>query len=526
MNKLAQNTPKDDFVEAGQCWRFPVILSFSVLIGILALHYQTAWSIISIWLRSDTFAHGFLIFPISAWLIWDRRQHLVHLTPKPEYRALVVLFGTGFVWLLGNLVDVLIVQQLALVAMLICGIWGVLGNQVGLAILFPLLFLFFAVPMGEELVPSMMEFTADFTVALLRITGIPVYREGLFFSLPSGNWSVIEGCSGVRYLIASITLGCVFAYITYHSLAKRVAFIIAAIIVPIIANGLRAYGIVMLGHLSDMTIAVGVDHLLYGWVFFGLVMLILFSIGAIWRDSDEVIVNSSEEISASVISDSNVPVHYYKPALLTLLIVVVWPLFSFGLSQSQSMAQNIPLQAPASKNGWIIHNEAEWAWKPSILRADNESLRFYKKEGNIVSVYLGQYLNQKQGAELVSSQNRLIAAKDERWQQIKVNGVNASLNGLNVELKQGQLRGEGVQLLIWRWYRVGADYTASNYYAKLLEAKARLMSGRQDGAILIIATPFQASPSDAKIILQSFVNEMLPQIESVLDEAFSNAESS
>ena len=137
--------------------------------------------------------------------------------------------------------------------------------------------------MGDGLNPVLMDFTADTLEALIRMTGIPVYREGTFLSLPSGNWSVVEACSGLRYLIASVTLGLIYAYLTYQSLWRRGLFDLASILVPIAANSLRAYGIVMIGHTSDMTLAVGVDHLIYGWVFFGLVMLLLFWVGSFWQ---------------------------------------------------------------------------------------------------------------------------------------------------------------------------------------------------------------------------------------------------
>ena len=143
-------------------------------------------------------------------------------------------------------------------------------------------------PFGEALIPPLIDFTADFTVTALQLTGIPVYREGSFFTIPSGNWSVVEACSGLRYLIASFTLGALYAYLTYRSLKRRLIFIALSVIVPIIANGVRAYLIVMTGHLSDMSLAVGIDHLIYGWVFFGLVMLLLFWAGSFWREDGRI----------------------------------------------------------------------------------------------------------------------------------------------------------------------------------------------------------------------------------------------
>src|SRR4029453_4693921 len=126
----------------------------------------------------------------------------------------------------------------------------------------------------------------DFTVTALRLSGIPVYREGTFFTIPSGNWSVVEGCSGLRYLIASITVGTLYAYLTYQKLWKRGLFFAFSVIVPIISNGMRAYMIVMIAHLSDMKLALGVDHLIYGWGVFGGVILLLFWAGSFWRDDD------------------------------------------------------------------------------------------------------------------------------------------------------------------------------------------------------------------------------------------------
>jgi exosortase A len=168
--------------------------------------------------------------------------------------------------------------------MIVLAVCAVVGSQIARAIAFPLAFSLLAVPIGEFLVPVMIEHTADFTVGALRLSGIPIYREGNNFVIPSGRWSVVEACSGLRYLIASITLGLLYAYLTYSSLLRRSLFVLASVLVPIVANWVRAYMIVMIGHLSGMKYAAGVDHLLYGWVFFGLVMLMLFWIGSRWRE--------------------------------------------------------------------------------------------------------------------------------------------------------------------------------------------------------------------------------------------------
>ena len=222
-------------------WRFALPLVVLTVIAILLIYSRTAESIVDIWSRSETFAHGYLIAPISLYLIWGRRKKLEEMTPAADFLGLVLLAGAGLAWLAAAAGQVPIVQQYAMVAMIPAAVIAIAGRHVARALAFPLAFLFLGVPIGEALIPPLMDWTADFTVAALRLSAIPVYREGTFFSIPSGNWSVVEGCSGLRYLIASITVGALYAYLSYRSLGKRVLFVVMSVVVPIIANGLRAF---------------------------------------------------------------------------------------------------------------------------------------------------------------------------------------------------------------------------------------------------------------------------------------------
>ena len=198
------------------------MLTLATIASMLVGYHETTWSMISIWERSDTFAHGFLIFPFSAYLIWGQRKCLsdtVTFSPilwRCWYLASWVSAGC---WRHSASVQVL--AAIFLIAMIPAAVWAILGEPDGWALAFPLAYLLLAVPFGEALIPPLIDFTADFTVKALQLTGIPVYREGSFFSIPSGNWSVVEACSGLRYLIASFTLGTLYAYLTYRSLARR-----------------------------------------------------------------------------------------------------------------------------------------------------------------------------------------------------------------------------------------------------------------------------------------------------------------
>jgi exosortase A len=502
-------------------WRyfFPVVVVYLLLLT--AFFYDTVESMVSIWSRSETFTHAFLILPISIWLVWEKRAHLKAMTPEPSWQGMAVLFAVGFLWLFGYLVDALVVQQLAWVAAFVAGVWAILGNRTTWVIAFPLAFLIFMVPFGEDLVPGMMEFTADFTIGLIRLTGIPVYREGLFFTLPSGNWSVVEACSGIRYLIASVTLGCLYSYLTYSSAKKRFIFIIVSIIVPIIANGLRAYIIVMLGHVSDMTIATGVDHLVYGWVFFGIVIFIMITIGARFRDDVD-----STEPSVSV---SNKQYTFSKTVpigVLTICLIGVWPALAYVIDESEhSSGGSTKMLALEDVAAWRSSDQAAWAWKPSN-RGTEKLEQFFEKDGFKVAVYL-QYLFEKQdNVELINSQNTLLDPEQSEWRVVGNDRRELTLATRTIEVKETLLKGGNKQLLIWSWYRIGERYTSNKYVAKLLEGFNRLTFGRQDEGEIIVAMEFNENidSADQVVVLQSFVKSLLPNVEKSVDSKVANSQ--
>ncbi len=266
-------------------WRKTLLLLLLTIAWVLFWYWDTARAMVAIWARSDTYAHAFIVPPISLWLIWRRRDELALLRPEPTLWFILPLGVITLLWLMGELTAVNALTQFALVATLILAIASILGTRISRQIAFPLAFLLFSVPVGDFMLPRLMEWTAWFTVLALRASGIPVYQEGLQFVIPSGNWSVVEACSGVRYIIASVTVGTIFAYLNYVTLRRRLVFIAVSFIVPVVANWLRAYMIVMIGHLSGNKLAVGVDHLIYGWVFFGIVIMTMFAIGAKWSEN-------------------------------------------------------------------------------------------------------------------------------------------------------------------------------------------------------------------------------------------------
>ena len=502
--------------ELSRTWLFSSGLIFSAIFWLLAWYGNTVQSMVAIWERSETFAHGFAIVPISAWLIWRRRHVVAALDPRPGFLALPLLALAGFCWLLGQLAGSGVVQEYGLVLMIPLLVWAVLGSEVVRALFFPLFFLLLAVPFGEFLLPVLIEHTADFTVFALKLTGIPVYREGAFFTIPSGSWSVVEACSGLRYIMASLTMGFLYAYLTYRSLARRVMFVAASLVVPIVANWLRAYMIVMIGHLSGMKYAAGIDHLIYGWIFFGVVMILLIWIGSRWREDivpHEVVLDPVGRVQRDQPSLAAI----MAATLAAAVIVTIWPIAAArldGTGPHPSLA--IDLQPAA---GWAPVADRLTDWTPRFLYPQAQFNQVYAKDAQRVGLYIGYYRNQRDGSQLISSQNTLVVSDNKEWGNIGETQRIIVVANERIPLIEARLRGRSAQLLVWRWYWVDGQYVVNPYWAKLLQAKSRLLGRGGDGAVVIVYADLEADREVAAGRLQDFVDTMLPAITQSLSHA-------
>ena len=197
-------------------------------------------------------------------------------------------------------------EQLLVVALFEVILLTILGWRLFRALLAPLLFLFFLVPFGAFLVPSLQRFTAAFATKGLSLVGIPVFADGLVIEIPEGTFEIVEACAGLRFLIASVVFGCFFATVVYRSKWRRLLFVFLSILVPILANGMRAFGLILVAHFQGSATAMEADHVIYGWAFFTLVTLLLMGIGFMLADPLDESTEPTAAISGS-----------YRPILRT-----------------------------------------------------------------------------------------------------------------------------------------------------------------------------------------------------------------
>ena len=258
-------------------WKRALPALLLLWLAMLLLYRDTALAMVQIWARSDTFAHAFLVPPISLWLAWRKRERLARLTPRPQPWLLLPMAAIGVLWLLAELVAVNAATQFALVALLVLAVPAVLGLAVAKELAFPLGFLFFAVPFGEFMTPYMIGWTADATIMALRASGIPVYREGMQFVIPSGNWSVVEACSGVRALFSLSFFSLAYGYLFAAAGWQRWLLFAATVPVAIFVNAFRVYLTGVLGEI-DIAYARGFYHSLSGIFVLALALAMLMGV--------------------------------------------------------------------------------------------------------------------------------------------------------------------------------------------------------------------------------------------------------
>jgi exosortase A len=233
------------------------------------------------WWDIDTYAHILLIPPILAWLAWLRRDELAKLTPSAWGGGLGIALAGLCICLAGRTLGVNLIAQCGAVLALQGAVVGLLGLRAALVLAFPLSFALFLVPFGDEIVAPLQTVTARVAVALTHVGGVPATLSGYYIDTPAGRFIVAEECSGVKFLIAMVALGTLVAWTAFRSWKRRAVFLAGASLLSILANGVRAWGTIFAAQYVGAERAGGIDHLIYGWIFFAVVVGAVLSLA--WR---------------------------------------------------------------------------------------------------------------------------------------------------------------------------------------------------------------------------------------------------
>ncbi len=481
-------------------WRLALMSWGGLVLGIILLFWRDSADMFGIWWNNTTYQHCLLIPPIIAYLVWQRKAELLALSPRPFLPAAIFLAIGGLGWLLGDLAGVALVRHTAIVGMLIVSVPLVFGLTVTRGLTFPLFYALFMIPVGDQLVPWLQMITADMCIWLLDVFDVPAYIDGVFITIPNGAFEVAEACSGVRFLIAMTAFSTLVAHLCFRSTLRRVICVVSAIILAILANGVRAWGTIYISHLTTQEFAAGVDHVIYGWFFFAIIMAILLGIGWFFFDRpvddpafDPAKLEKSGRLAAA-------PKAFVAAAVAGLISLAAAPAWSALVADRDPDSITARIEMP-DVPGWTKVSHSGSDWRPLYDNASASAWQGYEdSKGRKVDLFIAVYDRQSEDAEMIAYGNGLMEPDgDWSWAQ----NLSNPPQGRGVQLQRSPWTRD-----IWQYYLVGDEVTGSEYRAKIATLKTKLLGGPTRAAAMVVSVERSAGDLSGEPAMADFMTAL------------------
>jgi exosortase A len=493
-------------------WRQYGVVWVAVVAAILGLLHKDTVHLVTRWWRSETYGHCLLILPIIFWLIWQRRAGLARLAPRPWAWGAAGVLAAGIVWMVGELAGVALLRHAGVVLSVIATVPAIFGPAVARGVMFPLGFALFLIPAGEQLENPMQTVTAHMAVWMLRVTGVPTHMDGVFISIPNGDFEVAEACSGVRFLIAMVAFGALVANVCFKSPKRRMWFMAASVAIPVVANSIRVWGTIYAAFLTTPEVARGIDHVVYGWVFFAIVMVLLLAVS--WRFFDRPVDDPFID-PAELQRPGTAPGPRGKLAAVALLtlgagaLAPAWAGLSAAASGERRTAA-LQLNPPA---GWTPTAYNGFPWKPRYLNPSAELFQTYRDPGGAtVDLYVAVYDRQGEGREVVRyGQGAFDPIEKQGW-------AWASNAPAPPGAAASQINRSATVRDVVQYYLVNGKLVGSPYLAKIEGLKARLVGGDPRAATVIVSAERTDPLTSARPQIDRLLHDLGP-IDQLIDRA-------
>lgn len=491
-------------LERASGWTLGALALGIAVVVLLAGYLQTVQSLVWVWGHDGTYQYAFLIPPLTLWTAFNLRQEVHANPPVPNLGGMLAVAGLVLLWYAGDVLEVNLVRHFALVALFPALVLACWGWRALWALAFPLGYLVvFAVPWGDGLVGPLQDFTAHFAVRALELTGTPVLKNGREIVTPAAVWMVADACSGVKFFIACCALGCLYAYLMYQLWWKRLLFVVLAAVVPVIANGLRVYFTILIGDTWGVEYATGADHMIFGWQFFGAVLVALLLTG--WFFRDPVVLQKPLPASRLVPTGARMLVW---PAVIALLIA--GPVLAAGLSSS-APTEEMQVTAP-TLTGWSGPRAGTDGWRPSFTGAAGQAKAAYRADagGDVVELFHAVYTGKPhRGHTLITYGNSVYDSAQAHI--LSSTNRQLTLSGgrdlVAAELRLSEATGSR---LVWYWYCVDSRCTPSPTRTKLLQAWDVLRGHMPQSSVWALSSSIGHGGVDqARMNLREFVEGLV-----------------
>ncbi len=466
-------------------------------LAFLVLALGTEWlSFFELWRDSLIYNHGFLVLAGSLFLLYKKKSDLLQLRPEGSIFALTGLAGSVAALILAQTADIRVIQLFVTPFILLFWGWAIWGKKFVKIAGGPIMLLLFAVPFWDDFSPPLQHITVFFNEILLDIADVPADIEDFYIILEVGVFLVEGGCSGIRYLIVGLFLATFYSQLFYKSYPKAIILVLAAAFLSMLANWIRVFGIILVGHYSGMQSSMVEDHEFFGWVVFVVVALIpIFLIaGKLERKGAR---KASEEETEVKKATHPLPSKYRYAAMASALVLLpaIVPIALSGTIKERAAGWQPELFSVSGNwTGPLKHADF---WQPAFRNPDIELAGVYVSEDleRIQAQFVG-YRQQDQGKELVYYKNSLFDPTE--WHQLSKTTTSIPgefIPGLSLATETViRNRQGGLTVIVWSWYALPQFRHHSPAIIKLAGALKQL-SGDGRGALWAVAA--QCSTEDS-----------------------------
>lgn len=500
-------------------WRIAGLSISVLLLLILFIYHKTLLYLIGLWndLEHGAYGHGYLILAVSGYLILRNRRSLSSLTPCPSYPALLAILAVSLLWILAVLVDVLVLQTVSLLLFILTIVWAMLGNQLTGKLLFPILFLVFAIPIWFPLNPVLQDLSADVVFRFIRVLGIPAFLSDNEIVLPAGTLSITEACNGLRYLLPGLALGALYGYLNYASFRARLIILLIVASATVLINIVRVFIVVYLGYATDMQHRFVEDHLALGWYLFaGMVVILLVVDILLSRHYQSLETRGTEDKNSLIVSCGKGKLQYMSILVAGAVLLSAGPAAIYWINHQPAPENTqVEFKLPSGVGGWRGPVDSDNDWMPRYRGAITRK-QAYQKGDKRIDLYIGYYLMQKQGKELIYYANRI--GNKDIWHSRNPKGKLRQMSD-RVVLEQLLERDDGVKRLVWYWYHVAGRYVVNPYYAKALQVLG-LITNNPQAYIIAIAVNSDEDITDARKVLGEFVSSMKTPLANLTEHSY------
>lgn len=256
------------------------ILILILFVAFIFCFFPVLKSLINFWMHSDEYSHGFFIIPLCCYIVWLKKDALAQVPVKSSLMGFVIIIFSLLLYVLSHHAEVMTLRSFSMVLLVAGVIVYFYGFLMFKKLIFPLFLLLFMIPVPAQIyskltIPLQL-FVSEISVSLSSIFQIPIYRDGNLIYLPDQTFQVVQACSGLRSMIALLTLCVVFGYFTLGSNFFRTILFITGVPVAILVNIIRVLIMILFFYYFNIDLTSDSVHTVFGLVIFGLALVLIY----------------------------------------------------------------------------------------------------------------------------------------------------------------------------------------------------------------------------------------------------------